>query len=329
MTDDCVIEVPAVQVTDVSKHFAIRVRGSIRKTKVPAVRELSISLYRGKTLALVGESGCGKSTTGRIVAGLLNPDSGSVLFDGNPIQVDGRRNKRLDLYRRVQMIFQDPQSSLSPRIRIGAAIEEGLAIHNIGDRKSRRERSMALLEDVGLRADHFYRLPHELSGGQQQRVGLARALALDPDVVVCDEPVSALDISVQAQVLNLLKQTQRSRNAAFLFISHDLNVVRYIADTIAVMYLGRIVEVGSVDQIFNSPKHPYTRVLLNSIPRVGGFLQHTLDANFPDEPVLPSSGLSGCPFRPRCVDAMEICSKKRPELNAPSFSHRVACHLYE
>lgn len=272
-----------------------------------AVRGVDLTIDRGETLALVGESGSGKTTTGRAILRLVEPTAGSVRFDGIDVGATSRSDLRR-LRERVQIVFQDPYSSLNPRIAVGAAIEEVLVVHRIGaSAAERRERVVALLADVGLGAEHARRYPHELSGGQRQRVGIARALAVDPELLILDEPVSALDVSVQAQIVNLLDDLQDKHGLAYLFIAHDLAVVHHIADRVAVMYLGEIVEEGGVDELFADPRHPYTRALLASIPgarpsgeRARGELRVELAAG------------PGCPFRNRCPERHDRCEVTPP-----------------
>jgi oligopeptide/dipeptide ABC transporter ATP-binding protein len=291
-----------------------------------AVRGVSFTLEQGQTLALVGESGSGKSTTARGVARLTQPTSGSVLLDGEDVLRAGRR--RLQAIRKdVQVVFQDPYSSLDPRRTVAQAISEPLEIHRVGTRGSRRSRVLELLDLVGLGADKVDAMPASMSGGQRQRVAIARALALEPRLVICDEAVSALDVSVQAQVLNLLADLQRDLGVAYLFITHDLAVVSEIADTVAVMYLGRIVEFGTRAQVLSAPAHPYTRALLSAAPLVSGGERIVLTGEVPSALNPPT----GCGFRTRCWRATEECATVNPELsvparNRPGANQSVACH---
>jgi oligopeptide/dipeptide ABC transporter ATP-binding protein len=295
---------------------------------VRAVDGVSFEVARGETLGLVGESGCGKSSVGRTILRLQEPTSGSALFDGVDIFSLDRSALRT-LRRRMQIIFQDPYSSLNPRMRVGAAIAEGIEIHRLAPRREIPERVGSLLKEVGLDPDYARRFPHEFSGGQRQRIGIARALAVQPAFIVCDEPVSALDVSVQAQVLNLLSDLQQQRGLSYLFIAHDLAVVRQIAHRIAVMYLGRIVEEGATDQLLSNPRHPYTVALLSAVPEPtpgGARTRIVLSGDLPS----PSNPPPGCPFHTRCFHPMknERCRTEVPLLR-PVAGTRAACHYAE
>lgn len=306
-----------LEVNDLVQNFTTP-RGTLQ-----AVRGVSFTLERGQTLALVGESGSGKSTTARGVARLTEPTSGSVLLEGEDVLTAGRG--RLKAMRKdVQLVFQDPYSSLDPRRTVAQAISEPLEVHRVGSRKSRRARVRELLDLVGLGADKIDALPASMSGGQRQRVAIARALALEPKLVICDEAVSALDVSVQAQVLNLLADLQRELGVAYLFITHDLAVVSEIADTVAVMYLGRIVEIGPRSQVLSAPAHPYTRALLSAAPLVSGVERIVLSGEVPSALDPPT----GCGFRTRCWRATAECEAINPELSrgARGNLQRVACH---
>nr|WP_246399763.1 oligopeptide/dipeptide ABC transporter ATP-binding protein [Amaricoccus macauensis] len=294
-----------------------------RQAVLKALDGVSFSLRRGR---IVGESGCGKSTTAGLSIDLIPPTSGRTLLDGEPIA--GTDDARWRRQRRdMQMVFQDPLSALDRRIPVGRQVMEPLLIHGLGDRAEREARARAVLGNVGLQPHHFDRYPHELSGGQRQRVVLARALTLNPSVLVCDEPVSALDVSIQAQVLNLLERLQAEFDLAYLFISHDLKVVRQISHDVAVMYLGRIVEQGPPKRLFEQPEHPYTRMLVDAVPAVlGGGRRFRRRIQPRGEPPNPIDVPTGCPFRPRCPLAQQLCMAERPTLERLPDGQLVACH---
>lgn len=310
-----------LEARDLVRRYVMR-RGAFgRATEVRAVDGLSLTLERGRTLGLVGESGCGKSTTGRLVLGLEAPDAGSVRFEGAPMpragSLDWRRQRA-----RMQMVFQDPLGALDRRLTIGTQVEEPLVIHG---RPGGAARVAELLAEAGLRPDHAERYPHELSGGQRQRAVLARALATAPDLLVCDEPISALDVSIQAQVMNLLMELQARRGMAMLFISHDLRAVRQVSHRVAVMYLGRIVEEGAPDDVLRAPAHPYARALVSAIPHPGRRGQRIL---LTGDPPNPADRPTGCAFHPRCAAAVARCRVESPALRARATDGRmVACHL--
>ncbi|WP_128931020.1 ABC transporter ATP-binding protein [Bradyrhizobium zhanjiangense] len=289
---------------------------------VHAVDGVSFEIAPGETVGLVGESGCGKSTLGKTVLRLVEPSDGRILFDGIDLTTLSERQLR-SYRRRLQMVFQDPFASLNPRQTIGDILTAPLDVHGIGSRAERRQRVGEILSQVGLPEDAVSRYPHEFSGGQRQRIGIARALILGPDLIICDEPVSALDLSVQAQILNLLADIKRSLKLSLLFISHDLSVVRYLSDRVLVMYLGRIVESGSYEQIWKNPLHPYTRALIDAVPDPA---RRRYTAPLPGD--LPDSrnAAKGCRFRPRCPLATELCAQQDPELRDSSSGQRVACH---
>jgi len=310
-------------------HFPVR-RGLLRRKvgAVQAVDGLTFDVRRGETLSLVGESGCGKTTVGRTIIRLQEPTAGRALLDGTDIFTLGPDALRA-FRRRVQMIFQDPYGSLNPRMTVGDAIAEGMEIHHIGTRPQRRGRVATLLEEVGLDAGYATRYPHEFSGGQRQRIGIARALAVEPELIICDEPVSSLDVSVQAQVLNLLTDLQRARRLSYLFIAHDLAVVRQVADRIAVMYLGRIVETGAAEKVLGAPRHPYTVALRSAVPEatIAPMAGRIVLGGDPPSPAAPPPG---CAFHTRCFHPRrdERCRTERPELR-PLAGVQVACHYAE
>jgi peptide/nickel transport system ATP-binding protein len=296
------------------------------KQTLHAVDGVSFELSAGETLGLVGESGCGKSTTAKLVLGLLAPSSGEVVFDDQPVHAQKNATWRA-ARKQMQMVYQDPLGALDRRLRVIDQVIEPLDIQNILDRASRREAALAIMTAVGLSQNLFERYPHELSGGQRQRVVLARALILKPKLIVCDEPISALDVSIQAQVINLLQDIQKQMNLAMLFISHDLKVVNHICDRVAVMYLGKIVEQGPVTEVFTRPAHPYTQALLSAV--ASPFKPDATDRIILEgEPPNPVNRPSGCAFHPRCSKASEICKQASPRLGQITDAHQVSCHLY-
>ncbi|MCB2205562.1 ATP-binding cassette domain-containing protein [bacterium] len=318
---------PLVEVKDVKKWFPVR-RGLLRSSveHVHAVDGVTFCIEKGEVLGLVGESGCGKSTLGRILLHLLLPTSGSVMFDGQEVSALRRKNLR-QLRKNMQMVFQDPYSSLNPRMTVGSVLREVLHVHELADREEMPARIDALLEMVGLNSFHARRYPHEFSSGQRQRIGIARALAVEPQFLVCDEPVSALDVSIQAQILNLLQDLKDALNLTYLFISHDLAVVRHIADRIAVMYLGRLVEIGNVEDVLHHSKHPYTEALLSAAPHPDPDYHRRTPLIGSDVPS-PINMPSGCPFHTRCPEVFDDCRHTVPQLGNLPGGQRVACLKY-
>jgi len=319
--------VPLVEVTDLRKYFPVH-GGMLRRAvaQIRAVDGVSLTVNPGQTLGLVGESGCGKSTLGRTILRLQEPTGGSIRFAGEELSQLSRR-ELLPWRRRMQAVFQDPYGSLSPRRTVEQTIREPLDVHRVGTAAERQARVSELLDVVGLSAASAGRYPHEFSGGQRQRVGIARALALNPEFIVADEPVSALDVSVQSQVLNLIARLQRERGIAFLFISHDLAVIQHVSDHIGVMYVGKLVELAPSQELFRQPLHPYTEALLSAVPQVekGGRKRIVLSGEVPS----PRHPPAGCPFHTRCPKVMDICRTTPPALKAPTGdpSRTVACHL--
>jgi len=315
---------PLLELINVTKHFKVRSGMlGLQAGTVRAVDGVSLTVNKGETLGLVGESGCGKSTLAKCVMGLESVTSGEVVFKGRALSAWNEKQLR----RNMQMVFQDPYSSLNPRQKIGSIIRESLDIHGIGTKAERKEKVIELLRLVGLRKEHGDRYPHEFSGGQRQRVAVARTLALDPDLVVCDEPLSALDVSVQAQVIGLLKDLQQRFDLTYVFISHDLSVVSHISDTVAVMYLGRIMEIGPSQALFAEPKHPYTQALLSAVLLPDPTRQPERIALTGDLPS-PMNPPSGCPFHPRCPQAFDKCRNGRPGLMQLDTGAKTACWLY-
>jgi oligopeptide transport system ATP-binding protein len=316
-----------LEIRNLKKHFPVgQALFSRNKDVLKAVDGVNLNVEQGETLGLVGESGCGKSTLGRAILRLIEPTSGEVFFEGKNLLAMSQRELR-DMRRQMQIIFQDPYASLNPRMRVGDIVGEGLEIHKIAKGRAKRDRVIELLRQVGLREDHYGRYPHEFSGGQRQRIGIARALGVGPKFIVCDEPVSSLDVSIQAQIINLLQELQEKMHLTYLFISHDLRVVEHISHRVAIMYLGKVVEIAQSDTIYRDAKHPYTRALLSSvpIPDVDGKKERVLLQGDVPSPVNPPSG---CAFHPRCAYRAPICDQMEPPLDFDADSHGVACHVF-
>lgn len=319
---------PLLQVENLKKYYPINGGkfGSVSET-VRAVDGVSFTVNEGETLGIVGESGCGKSTTGRMIMRLIEPTEGKIIFQNRNIMELTKREMR-KARKDIQMIFQDPFASLNPRHTVGHIIEEPMIVHRMGDKKQRQKRVEELLELVGLSSYHAKRYPHQFSGGQRQRIGIARALAVRPKVIIADEPVSALDVSVQSQVLNLLKNLQKKFNLTFIFIAHDLSVVRHISNRVGVMYLGKIVELSESENLYTDPKHPYTKALLSAVPVPNPDIKTEriiLEGDVPS----PAHPPAGCAFHDRCPVAMDICSKEQPHLRTLEDGRLVSCHLYD
>ncbi len=315
-----------LEIRDLKKYFPVG-DGFFSRNKgnVKAVDGVNLTINEGETLGLVGESGCGKSTLGRTILRLIEPTSGEIIFHGKNLLALSARELR-EMRREMQIIFQDPYASLNPRMRVGDIVGEGLEIHKLAKGKAKRDRIMELLHQVGLREDHYPRYPHEFSGGQRQRIGIARALAVNPKFIVCDEPVSSLDVSIQAQIINLLQELQEKMHLTYLFISHDLRVVEHISHRVAIMYLGKVVEIAAGETIYRDAKHPYTRALLSAVPMPETSRKKeriVLEGDVPS-PVNPPSG---CTFHPRCAYRQPLCSEMEPPLDF-SDGHGVSCHVF-
>lgn len=312
-----------ITLENVSKHFQVG-----RKQTLVAVNNVNMDIYKGETLGVVGESGCGKSTLGRTVMGIYSPTSGKITYNGEEVKVKKTKD-RYEYSKKAQIIFQDPYASLNPRMTVGSIIAEGMEIHNMYDKETRQKRVYELLETVGLNREHANRFPHEFSGGQRQRIGIARALAVEPEFIVCDEPISALDVSIQSQIINLLKNLQEKHGFTYMFIAHDLNIVKYISDRIAVMYLGNLVELADSDEIYEHTLHPYSQALLDAVPipdpEKESLKERKLLSGDVPSPINPKPG---CPFAGRCPKATEACRTTSPELKEVRPNHFVACHLY-
>jgi oligopeptide transport system ATP-binding protein len=326
--NNTLIQDPILRVANLKKYFDITKGLFSPKTIVKAVDKVNFEVKRGETFGLVGESGCGKTTLGRTVVKLYDPTDGNVYYKG--VDVSQEKGARLKKFRKeVQMIFQDPYASLDPRMTVGEIIREPLQIFNIGTHAEQRERVYELLEDVGLKPDHVWRYPHEFSGGQRQRIGIARALALDPEFIVLDEPISALDVSIQAQIINLLIRLREERHLSYIFVAHDLSIVKYISNRIAVMYLGHIVETGDSNDLFKNPQHPYSKALLSAVlipdPVVAlGRKRIQLEGEIPS----PINTPPGCTFASRCPYKMDVCKSDTPQLKNID-GRDIACHLFD
>ncbi|HEY7708632.1 MAG TPA: dipeptide ABC transporter ATP-binding protein [Candidatus Entotheonella sp.] len=320
---------PLVRVTNLSKYFPVT-RGAVVTRKIgdiKAVDRISFDIYAGETLGLVGESGCGKTTTGRVILKLVEPSDGQIVYDEQDITPFDKK-RMAPLRRQMQIIFQDPYASLNPRLTVGEAIGEPLVAHGMANRAEAKERVLELLRVVGLAPFHYNRYPHEFSGGQRQRVGIARSLVMNPKFIVADEPVSALDVSIQAQIINLLQRIQADYALTFLFISHDLGVVRYLSNRVVVMYLGRLAEMGETEQLFAKPKHPYTQALLSAVPSVKRRKTQSRMVLSGDVPT-PFNPPAGCRFNTRCPMVMDKCREVEPSWQDTGNGHFVACHLFE
>ncbi len=317
MADDILVRAEGI-----CKYF--RVSGG---RSLHAVENVDLTIHRGETMGLVGESGCGKSTLGRTLMGIYTPTKGKLIYDGEEMHLDNK-HERFKFAKKAQIVFQDPYASLDPRMTVGSIIEEGMVIHNMYDAAKRKERVAELLDIVGLNREHASRFPHEFSGGQRQRIGIARALAIEPEFIVCDEPISALDVSIQAQVINLLHDLQKDLGLTYLFIAHDLNIVKYISDRIAVMYLGSVVELATSAELYSNTLHPYSKALLSAVPIPDPKKEATkhrqiLEGDVPS----PINKPKGCAFSSRCPLACDKCRASTPELREVVPGHFVACHL--
>ena len=317
-----------MEIKHLKKYFPVASSKFFQKANyVQAVDDVTFDIYKGETLGIVGESGCGKSTMGRLLVTLLDSTSGEILFEGKEIN-SIRKNNRKDISKNIQIIFQDPYASLNPRMTIGDIIREPMKINGIASGEELEKRLDLLLEQVGLASYHKDRYPHEFSGGQRQRVGIARAISVNPKLIVCDEAVSALDVSIQAQILNLLDDLQKELGFTYLFIAHGLNVVKHISDRVGVMDLGKLVEIADVDKLYNSPMHPYTQALLSAIPIPNPEKKKERIILTGDVPS-PINPPSGCRFHTRCPKCMDICKQSEPPLVELESGHKIACHLYD
>ena len=326
-THEATPQQPLLQAIDLKKHYPVKKGMFAPERLVKALDGVSFNLERGKTLAVVGESGCGKSTLGRLLTMIETPTGGELYYQGQDLLKHDPQAQKLRR-QKIQIVFQNPYGSLNPRKKVGQILEEPLLINTSLSKEQRREKALSMMAKVGLKTEHYDRYPHMFSGGQRQRICIARALALNPEFVVCDEPVSALDVSVQAQIINLLKTLQKERNLTYLFISHDLSVVEHISDSIGVMYLGGLVETGATEDIFANPLHPYTQALFSAIPMPDPDLKRNriiLEGSIPS----PANPPKGCKFHTRCSRCMECCKTEEPKAKDMGNGHVVKCHLYD
>lgn len=315
---------PLVQVKNLCKYFQLSKHDTLK-----AVEDVTFDIYEGETVGLVGESGCGKSTTGRCLVNLYNPTKGNVIYDGKDMFSANSKKEKMEFCKNIQMIFQNPYSSLNPRMTVKDIVGEGIRLHEKIGEKELDERIEELMKAVGLNRDHISRFSHEFSGGQRQRIGIARALSVNPKFIVCDEPISALDVSIQAQVLNMLKKLQNDRGLTYLFIAHDLSVVKYISDKVVVMYLGMIMEQADSEELYRNPTHPYTKALLSAIPEADpNIAKNKQRIKLIGEIPSPVNPKECCRFVERCTYAKPICHEKIPQLKSIEPNHKVACHLY-
>lgn len=315
-----------LSVRDLKVYYKVKAKSILpKKESVKAVDGISFDVYKKEAFGIVGESGCGKSTTGHTIVGLLRPTEGDILLNGETILDDKKRYSK-EMAKKIQIIFQDPYSSLDPRFTVGRCIGEPLVEHKVGNKEEIQKIIKELMNEVGLNSEQITRYPHEFSGGQRQRIGIARALALNPELIICDEPVSALDVSIQAQILNLMKELKEKRGLTYIFISHNLSVVHHLCDRIAVMYLGHIVEIAPKDELFENPQHPYTKALLNAIPIPDPTLK-TMNEEIQGDVPSPRNPPKGCCFHTRCPFAKPECSEVVPQTREVKPGHFVSCHL--